>query len=238
MQQAATQEGRPRLTDDIVNAILEWDVHNWSRALHRWHRQIPDLHGKQGLEIGARNGGLSLYMAWRGARVICSDLAPPGQRARDLHGRFSLQDDIRYLAADATQLPFADRSLDLVMAKSVLGGIGSHGRREQQVAALAEIHRVLRPGGSFYLAENLLATPVHQYLRRRFVSWGRRWRYLEFSELMSLLATFTEVDLRSCGFFGALGRTEVQRRALGHVDDILVGLPSSCHYLGYGRCTK
>lgn len=238
MQRRRTQAGRPPLTDSIVNAVLEWDIHNWSRALRYWHDQTPDLDGQDGLEIGARNGGLSLYMAWRGARVICSDLAPPGDKARELHRQFTLQDEIQYLAADATRLPFADGAFDLVMAKSVLGGIGSHGRQEQQVSAIAEIHRVLRPGGRFYLAENLLATPAHQFLRRRFVSWGRRWRYLEFSELKSLLSAFSEVDLRSCGYLGALGRTESQRRALGRLDDLFIRLPANCHYLGYGYCTK
>lgn len=238
MEQQATPGTRPDLSSAMVNAVLEWDVHNWSRALRFWHREISDLHGRQGLEIGARRGGLSLYMAWRGARVVCSDLAPPGEAARALHRKFAVEDRIQYVAADATSLPFDDDSLDLVMAKSVLGSISADGHPERQSAAIAEIHRVLRPGGRLYIAENLAATSVHRFLRRRFVPWGQRWCYLAYAELGELLAAFAEVELHSCGFLGLVGRSETQRRVLGHLDDCLTLLPAGAHYLGYGHGTK
>ena len=187
-------ESAPRtlLSEEVTQAILEWDVRTWSHALRFWHDRLPSLSGSRALEIGSRRGGLSLFMAILGARVSCTDLAPPPASARELHVRFGIQDHVHYLAADATRLPFADRSLDLVMAKSVLGGIGAHGRLDRQCAAVAEVHRVLRPGGLFCLAENLEATVVHRFLRRHAVPWGRRWRYPAVAELEDILASFSQ----------------------------------------------
>ena len=59
----------------------------------------------------------------------------------------------RLCAADATALPYADARFDLVIANHVLEHI------EDDWAALAEIRRVLRPGGSA-----ILQVPVAQRL--------------------------------------------------------------------------
>ena len=44
--------------------IIEWDVVNWSKALTFWEKYSkPITGGSKVLEIGSRNGGLSLYAA-------------------------------------------------------------------------------------------------------------------------------------------------------------------------------
>ena len=55
--------------------------------------------------------------------------------------------EIDWLAADAMALPFADRSFDAV---TIAFGIRNVTRID---AALAEVHRVLRPGGRFLCLE-------------------------------------------------------------------------------------
>ena len=57
--------------------------------------------------------------------------------------------DARYLAADASALPFADARFDVVLAVNVL-----HHLSEAHLAhALRDAHRVLRPGGSALICE-------------------------------------------------------------------------------------
>jgi ubiquinone/menaquinone biosynthesis C-methylase UbiE len=192
------------------------------------------------LEIGARRGGVSLYFALRGAaNVVCSDLHGPEPIAREVHRRHGVEGQIVYLGADATRLPFVDNSFDVVVSKSVLGGIGSHSHRDHVEAALAEVHRVLRPGGWFCFAENLDGTAWHRLSRRVCTSWGRRWYYFELAEFRQLLNQFDDIHFATHGFLGVLGRSEKQRCLLGRLDDMIAPLlPRSQHYLVYGvaRC--
>jgi 2-polyprenyl-3-methyl-5-hydroxy-6-metoxy-1,4-benzoquinol methylase len=64
-----------RLIDDIIG----WDIDNWSKFLLFCERFLDhNPAGKQALEVGAREGGLSLYLALKGYEVVCSDLEIPG----------------------------------------------------------------------------------------------------------------------------------------------------------------
>ena len=171
-----------RLTEELLadthlmREVVEWDVSTWSAAIRFWNDYVECESSTRVLEIGSRRGGLSLFFALReAAAVICSDFHGPLPEARDLHRRHGVSDRIRYLDADATALPLRDAAVDIVVSKSVLGGIGSHGNRRRVVRALSEIRRVLRPGGTFCFAENLAGSRWHRWLRRRFTSWGDRW---------------------------------------------------------------
>lgn len=57
--------------------------------------------------------------------------------------------NVETLLADATELPFADQSFDLALFVTVLGEI------PDKAAALAEVYRVLRPGGRLSVTEML-----------------------------------------------------------------------------------
>src|SRR5262249_16734842 len=54
----------------------------------------------------------------------------------------------RFVVADAQQLPFGDAAFDRVIANHMLYHV------PDRAGALAEIRRVLRPGGRFYAATN------------------------------------------------------------------------------------
>jgi SAM-dependent methyltransferase len=92
--------------------------------------------GRDVLEVGAGAGQCSAWLAARGARAVALDLsagmlghAPAGVRARSVQ-------------ADATRLPFADGAFDL--AFSAYGALPFTPAADH---VLAEVHRVLRPGG-------------------------------------------------------------------------------------------
>jgi len=72
-------------------------------------------------------------------------------RARERHAR------LRGLVADARRLPFKSGSFDSVVSTSTLDHFG---RASDIQAALAELHRVLRPGGELVITMDNTRNPV------------------------------------------------------------------------------
>ena len=227
------------LTSTLCRDILEWDVRSWKKALLCWDAALSGAGGGRVLEVGARHGGLSLYFALRGFEVTCTDIDGPTENAHQLHERYGVADRITYGKNDATAMPFEDEQFDVVGCKSVLGGIGHDDNVAKIRQAIAEMHRVLRPGGMLLFAENLRASALHCWLRQRFVRWGRSWRYITHEELPGLFARFSRLDAAYYGFFAAFGKTEWQRTLLHGLDVLANPLISPRYrYIAYGRAIK
>lgn len=193
-----------------------------------------------GLELGARNGGLSCFFASRFAcDMACTDIEPVA-KARALHERHGVASLMTYRQVDACDIPWPDASFDFVVFKSMLGVVGAHGKRHRQATAISEIHRVLRPGGFLLFAENLKGSPLHQVARKAFVPWGRSWAYVHLEELRALLAHFESAEVRSTGFLSAFVPQPEKLRSLCAVVDnsILRWLPERWNYVGYGHAVK
>jgi SAM-dependent methyltransferase len=202
--------------------FIEWGVGTWGVALDFWTASSTQrLAGCSVLEIGSRHGGLSLWLALQGARVVCSDIVRPSQRAIQTHAAAGVSHLIEYRQLDCTDIPYTG-AFDLVVFKSVLGAVGSRTGREGQARAIAEMHKALRPGGELFFAENLVASPVHQFLRRRFVKWAPSWRYVSIEEMRRFLAPFASVTDFVFGLAGAFGRTEAQQFVLSRLDRLLL----------------
>jgi 2-polyprenyl-3-methyl-5-hydroxy-6-metoxy-1,4-benzoquinol methylase len=116
----------------LMTDVCGWDVGTWSRAVRFWESRAP-IRGRA-LELGARRGGLSLWLAAHGCDVLCSDLWGSQCRARPLHDRYGVV--VAYEDIDATAIPYT-ASFDLVVFKSMLGALRSP---EQQARAIAEMH--------------------------------------------------------------------------------------------------
>ncbi|HXV85060.1 MAG TPA: class I SAM-dependent methyltransferase [Gemmatimonadales bacterium] len=220
--------------------FVEWDVPNWSRALEFWrNHSVQDFSACTALELGARHGGLSLWLALLGARVVHSDLTLPTSRALAAHRASDAAGRIAYQLIDATHIPYR-AAFDLVVFKSVLGAVGGQHGPEGQARALREIHQALKAGGELLFAENLVASPVHSFLRKRFVHWGERWRYTSVREMLAFLEPFTEVRYCTLGFAGALGRTAIQRSVFGAMDRLVLDrlVPQRWRYIMVGVARK
>jgi SAM-dependent methyltransferase len=180
-----------------------------------------------------------VWLAARGHTVVCSDFGKSPANAKALAERYNVEDRIRYEDIDATRIPY-DSAFDIVAFKSVLGGIGRGGALNRQRDAVASIYRALRPGGRLLFAENLTASPLHRILRRRYIAWGSRWRYVTIKEMRKFLEPFARVHLDTAGFFGTFGRSERQRHALALLDRVAVNalVPPSWRYIVYGVATK
>jgi SAM-dependent methyltransferase len=228
------------MTTAALRDFLEWDVRNWAVALEFWTRHTRlDLAGCSALEVGSRHGGLSLWLATLGASVRCSDLEGPTERARRKHTAAGVASRIGYECIDATRIPYADR-FDLVVFKSVLGAVGRLGGRVAQARAVGQMYKALKPGGELFFAENLVASPMHRFLRRRFVGWSASWRYVSIEEMRDFLRPFASVSYCTIGFAGVFGRTGRQRAILGTLDRALLDgmVPESWRYVIAGVARK
>ncbi len=218
---------------NILEEAFEWDIENWSRASSFWDSNSSlNFPSCRALELGANQGGLSLLLALKGAAVVCSDLNGPEQKARDLHEKYKVSENISYHNVNALEIPFPDSSFDLVAYKSVLGAMRTY---DNQKKMASEIFRVLKPSGELWFAENLVGSPIHMTARKLFVTWGTRWRYVTIKELNELFEPFGRLKIKPYGFGAAFGRREWQRNLLGKLDSLFnFCLPDSWKYIAFG----
>jgi SAM-dependent methyltransferase len=223
-----------RLQQDVI----QWDVVNWSRALSLWNRVLLQSSGTA-LELGARRGGLSLWLALSGYDVVCSDLTDAQASACVLHKRYDVGERIRYEEIDALHIPYREH-FDVIAFKSLLGGVAQDGDVEPQYRAVAGIRDALKPGGVLLFAENLRGSALHQTLRRRFVPWNDRWRYVALDEMLAFLKPFAAVEYQTTGFLGLCGRRPLAANALGLLDGLIFDrvTPPSQRYIVYGAAWK
>jgi SAM-dependent methyltransferase len=227
------------MTSTLQLDIIQWDIATWSKALNYWERHTDWTKVSKALELGGREGGLSLWLGIKNIHTICSDLGDIAPIASPLHQKYKVSDYITYASIDATDIPY-ENQFDLIVFKSIIGGIGYNQNYERQKQVFKAIHRALKPEGQLLFAENLIASPLHRWLRRRFTDWGADWRYLNISELQECLQSFNEVSIKTTGFLAVFGRTEQQKKYLSYVDSSLFNylLPDSWKYMAYGVATK
>jgi ubiquinone/menaquinone biosynthesis C-methylase UbiE len=113
------------------------------------------------LEIGAGTGFNFPYYA-DGTSVVATEPNPDMLRRAELRAR---EHGIELRAAPAERLPFPDGSFDSVVATGVFCSVDDPAR------ALAEVHRVLRPGGELRFNEHVLGATAGRRAMQRSVDW-------------------------------------------------------------------
>ena len=116
------------------------DDHWWYRERrHLLAKAISGLTPGRALDIGAAGGGNTRVLREHGWDAVALEYGADG--AEVAHGR-----GLATLRGDATRLPFADASLDLVMAFDLLEHL------HDDDSAVAEVRRVLKPTGTYLVA--------------------------------------------------------------------------------------
>ena len=223
----------------LLKDIMQWDVRNWSEALSYWDRNVDWENVHDCLELGARDGGLSLWLGLKNKSVVCSDLENNRQWAEAYHQKYNLDAHIEYATIDATNIPYENR-FDVVTFKSVLVNVGWGDAKERQQLAVDQIYKALKPGGKMLFAENLTGSALHGAIRKRFVHWGAWCRYVTTDEMKTFLSRFSRCEMRTTGVLGVFGRTERQRDFLSAMDQALLNrlTPQRWRYLVYGIAWK
>lgn len=135
---------------DLVNDLLTGGLdRGWRRAVLAAVAPRPD---ERVLDLAAGTGTSSKPFADAGALVVPADLS-----LGMLQVGKERQPELAFVNADALALPFADDAFDAVTISFGLRNV------EDTAAALAELHRVTRPGGRIVICE--FSTPTWTPLR-------------------------------------------------------------------------
>ena len=108
-------------------------VHQMAGGVLEW---LDAKAGECILDLGCGDGQLTLRVAMTGANVTAVDASPQMVAAARERGVEADQ-------ANAESLPYAEGTFDAVFSNAVLHWVRDHD------AMLAEVHRVLKPGGRF-----------------------------------------------------------------------------------------
>lgn len=227
------------MTKKLTKDIIQWDVKSWSKALSYWDSNIEWDKVQNALELGGREGGLSLWLALKGKTTVCSDLKDVKNTAEHLHLRHNISSLIKYQDIDATNIPY-ENNFDVIVFKSIIGGIGRNDNYEIQQKVFKEIYKALKPGGKLLFAENLIASSFHQRMRKRFVNWGSTWRYVSIKEMEEFLKDFSSYKINTTGILGTFGRNERQQNLLSTIDELILNkvCPNNWKYISYGVAEK
>ncbi len=132
---------------DLMNDLMSGGIHRlWKREMVGWLAPRPGMHV---LDLAGGTGDIALRIARRGAgRVTVCDLSPAMiGRGRDRLIDRGVIDGIDWICGTAEALPFAAATAD---AYTIAFGIRNF---TDIAAALAEAHRVVKPGGRFLCLE-------------------------------------------------------------------------------------
>ena len=132
------------------------EVWNWESPAGRlrWARRVGMLSshirpGMQILELGCGTGYLTKKLAGTGASVTAIDISPELLKV----ARAECADaNVNFMVENACAMTFPDETFDSVIGSSVLHHL-------DVPRVLAEIRRVLRPGGTLYFTEPNLLNP-------------------------------------------------------------------------------
>ena len=144
----STAHKRTRLLPEMEGITARWYAKSRGSAsqLAAWRRQAAALTtalpaGAQLLEVAPGPGYFSVELARLGFAVTAVDLsATMVQITAENAARAGVEVDVR--PGDVARLPFADESFDLVVCQAAFKNF------PEPVAALDQMHRVLRPGGT------------------------------------------------------------------------------------------
>ena len=122
------------------------------------------------LDIGCGAGVDSIIaakLAGPSGAVTGIDLVPEMLARASENARLAGVDNVTFQESSAEQLPFPDASFDVVISNGVFNLV------VDKVKALGEVFRVLKPGGRFMLADQVLAGELSKGTKARVENWAR-----------------------------------------------------------------
>jgi len=200
--------------DQLMKSQMEGMVHSYDAYMRRMTfgrehilREVTvSLAGvKPGdwvLEVGCGTGSLTLAAKRRAGpsgRVFGIDIIP-GMIEVSRQKAAQANQEITFYLAGIDEIPFAESQFDVVMCSFMIFHMSEAVRRK----GLAEIYRVLKPGGRLLVLDLAMPTqPLSRFIARKLLGFGVEH---ELSELIPVMET--------AGFSG-IGTAPVSFRILG-----------------------
>jgi phosphoethanolamine N-methyltransferase len=199
VEQSKAEEAHVSEYHDSMVALLEWI---WGRDymapggegnVDRMVKGL-DLAGRRVLDIGCGIGGPAFALARKyGAQVTGIDLEPQLiARATRRAAELGLSEQAEFRTVTLGDLPFPDRSFDLVFTSGALT------QTEDKAGITAECLRVLKPGGMLTCYDWLKNdAPISDDMRYFFKMEGLTYNLITLAQLGEYLeaAGFTDVTL-------------------------------------------
>ncbi len=130
----------------------------------------PIHRGETVLDIGC-GGGVDAFIAaitvGPEGKVVGIDMIPEMLERAEANLQKAPFKNLSFELASAEDLPFPDEDFDVVISNGVFNLI------PDKVKALAEVYRVLKPGGRFMVADQILAGQLPEDKKTRIESWFR-----------------------------------------------------------------
>ena len=160
---------------------------------------LGDLHGKRVLEYGCGEGWITRDLARLGGNVCAFDISPQAaENTKRVLAAENLLDRCSVDVMPAERLVYEPESFDIAVGFAIIHHL-------DLVKALAELHRVLKPGGVGYFAEPLAMNPLIQLYRRMTPQFRTPDEQpLVLGRLPSLLSSFRSFEHREF-YLTALG---------------------------------
>lgn len=150
---------------DLLNHRLSlWIDKYWRRRLVK---KLSEFHPNTILDVATGTGDLAILEAKKISpkSIVGADISEGMMNiGREKVRKENLQDVIEFRREDCMKLSFADNSFDAVTA-----AFGIRNFQDLE-AGLAEMHRVLKPGGTLCVIE--LTRPVHFPIKQLFAAYS------------------------------------------------------------------
>ena len=152
---------------------------------------LGDLHGQRVLEYGCGEGWITRDLARLGGKVCAFDISPQAaENTKRVLAAESLLDRCSVDVMPAERLVYESESFDVAVGFAIIHHLDLG-------KALAELHRVLKPGAVGYFAEPLATNPLIQLYRRMTPQFRTADEQpLVLSQLPSLLSSFRSFEHR------------------------------------------
>lgn len=121
----------------------KWEFAKASGSYSAYAKSLGGLDGKTVLDFGCGWGGESAWLAKQADHVVGCDVNEQALEQANAFKQKQGMDNLRFIKCAETNIPLDAQSVDAVFSTNVFEHV------MQPALMLKEIHRVLKPGGSF-----------------------------------------------------------------------------------------
>jgi ubiquinone/menaquinone biosynthesis C-methylase UbiE len=205
--------------------IAAWYARNTARDMpdfvalaQRTTAALPT--GSRVLEIAPGPGYLAIEIARRGAYQVTGldishtfvEIATHNAREADL--------EIDFRHGNASAMPFADNVFDLIVCRAAFKNFS------QPVAAMNEMHRVLKPGGRAFildLRKDASVDDINAYIRQSDLGWANSVIYKMTFRYLLLPRAYSRQQFVDMASHSAFGGARVDVTGIGFEVTLLKG---------------